>query len=41
MIEKELILRRVISDLKGFLNGEWTGTEGFVYIIEALEKVLE
>jgi hypothetical protein len=41
MIEKELILRRVISDLKGFVNGEWRGTEGFESIIEALEKVVE
>jgi hypothetical protein len=41
MSEEEIAIRRVIADLKGFVSGEWSGTEGFLSIIEALEKVVE
>ena len=40
-VSKEDTLRRAISDLKGFVNGEWKGTEGFLYIIESLERLVD
>lgn len=40
MSEEKIAIQRAIADLKGFVNGEWSGTEGFLAIIEALEKVI-